>query len=137
MPETAALTNGIVLRIFLKWLLGVAFAAAGLNHFWHTDFYVGIMPDYLPQPLLLVWISGVIETACGVALLVPRLERTAVWGIIATSIAVFPANINMALHAERFSQFSPTALWLRLPLQGVIIAWAWHFTRSARPSRRD
>lgn len=96
---------------------------------------MSIMPGYLPQPLLLVWISGVIETACGVALLLPRLERAAAWGIIATSIAVFPANINMALHAGRYAQFSAAALWLRLPLQGVIIAWAWLFTRPARPSR--
>ena len=58
------------------------------------------------------------------------------WGIIALSIAVFPVNIHMAVHSELFPQFSPAALWLRLPLQAAIIAWAYWFTRPEPETRR-
>jgi uncharacterized membrane protein len=115
----------------LKYLLGLAFVAAGANHFAHPAFYLSIMPPYLPWPVLLVYLSGFCAIALGIALLTPRFTRAAAWGLIALSIAVFPANIHMALHAELFPQFSPAALWLRLPLQAAIIAWAYWYTRSA------
>ncbi len=122
MPKTA-----------LKFVLGLAFAGAGANHFVMTDFYLSIMPPYLPWHAFLVYLSGAIEFALGIALLVPRLTRAAAWGIIALCLAVFPANIHMALHPEFFPQFNPVALWLRLPLQAVIIAWAYWYTRPASP----
>jgi uncharacterized membrane protein len=119
-----------MLKTALKYLLGLAFAVAGANHFVTTDFYLSIMPPYLPWHLLLVYLSGAIEFALGIALLVPRFTRRAAWGIIVVCVAVFPANVHMALHAELFPQFSEAGLWLRLPLQGVIVLWAWWFTRA-------
>lgn len=116
----------------LKYLLGLAFAAAGANHFVMTEFYLRMMPPYLPWHLLLVYLSGVIEFALGVALLVPRLTRVAAWGMIALCVAVFPANLHMALHAELFPQFSEAALWWRLPGQLVIMGWAWWVTRAKK-----
>ena len=68
----------------------------------------------------------------GALLLVRRLTVFAAWGLIALLIAVFPANIHMALNAEQYPTFSPIVLWLRLPLQGVLIAWAYWFTRPTR-----
>jgi uncharacterized membrane protein len=117
------------LKLALKYLLGVAFALAGANHFWHTPFYLSMMPPYLPWHLFLVYLSGVLESAAGIALLIPGCARFAAWSIIAIAIGVFPANLHMALHTEFFPQFSATALWIRLPLQAVIIAWAYWFTR--------
>mgnify|MGYP003345645913 FL=1 len=113
----------------LKWLYGVLFTLAGINHFVSTQFYVGIMPPYLPWHVELVYISGVCEIALGLALLVRRVERLAAWGMIALIVAVTPANLHMALHPELFPQFSVTGLWVRMALQLVLIAWAYWYTR--------
>ena len=112
-----------------RYFLGTFFIAAGINHFWHTPFYVAMMPPYLPAPLALVYLSGMAEIALGALLLFSRWQVIASWGLIALSIAVFPANVHMALNPELFRQFSPTGLWFRLPLQAVVIAWAYWYTR--------
>jgi uncharacterized membrane protein len=112
-----------------KWLLGLLFVAAGVNHFANPDFYLRIMPPYLPWHRELVLVSGVFEVLGGVGLLVPRLQVAAAWGLIALLVAVFPANLHMALHPESYPRFPPALLWARLPLQGVFIAWAYWYTR--------
>lgn len=117
------------LKSVSRYLLGILFIAAGINHFWHTSFYVAMMPPWLPMHLALVYLSGVAEIGLGALLLFRRWQITAGWGLVVLSIAVFPANLHMALHPELFTQFSATGLWLRLPLQAVVIAWAWWFTR--------
>ena len=116
------------MRTAMKWLLGLLFVAAGVNHFLMPDTYVAIVPPYLPWPLVLVYLSGVAEVALGVMLLIPRYQPLAAWGLIALLIGVFPANLHMALNPERFPDIPPAALWIRLPLQGVLIAWAYWFT---------
>jgi uncharacterized membrane protein len=116
-------------REILKWVYGVLFALAGANHFVHTAFYVSIMPPYLPWHTALVYVSGVCEIALGVMLLFRRFERMAAWGMVALIIAVTPANIQMAIHPELYPAYSPAALWTRLLLQSVLIAWAFWFTR--------
>lgn len=118
------------LKIIGKYLFGAFFIGAGLNHFVSTDFYLGIMPPYLPWHLPLVYLSGVAETALGALLLIRRWSKIAAWGLILLLIAVFPANLHMALNSELYAQFSPILLWLRLPLQGLLIAWAYLYTRS-------
>ncbi|HEY6888959.1 MAG TPA: hypothetical protein VI300_14300 [Solirubrobacter sp.] len=105
--------------------LGVTFTAAGALHFVRPRMYEAIMPRYLPAHRELVLASGAAEIAGGVGVLHPRTRRLAGWWLIATLLAVFPANVEMAFNAERFKQFPPAALWARLPLQGVLIAWAW------------
>ena len=116
-------------KTLTRLLFGALFVAAGLNHFRSPAFYVGIMPPYLPWHLELVYISGVAEILLGVMLLVPRWTVTAAWGLIALLIAVFPANIHMTMHPELYPSISLTALWVRLPIQGVLIAWAYWYTR--------
>ncbi len=118
-----------IIKQFLKYLLAIGFVLAGINHFVNADFYLKMMPSYLPAHLFLVYLSGVFEIALGVLLLIQRFTPLAAWGLIALLIAVFPANIFMAQHAELFSEFSPTALYLRLPVQIILIAWAFWFTR--------
>jgi uncharacterized membrane protein len=115
----------------MRWLLGVLFVGAGVNHFLRPDFYVAIMPPYLPWHLELVYSSGVCEVGLGVLLLVRRWSVAAAWGLIALLVAVFPANLHMALNATAYPAFSPALLWFRLPLQGVLIAWAYWFTRKS------
>ena len=115
-----------------RYIFGAAFIAAGVNHFLNTPFYVSIMPPYLPWHLALVYISGLAEIGLGGLLLFERWSMLAGWWLIALLIAVFPANIHMALHPELYAWASPLGLWLRLPLQGLLIAWAYWYTRSLR-----
>lgn len=89
-----------------------------------------MMPPYLPWHLLLVYLSGFVETALGALLLAPRLQRLAAWGLMALLVAIFPANIHMAIHAELFPEFSSPMLWARLPMQAVLIAWVYRDTRN-------
>ena len=124
------------IRTGLRWSIGIALTAAGLNHFVSTELYVAIMPDYLPWHEALVWISGAAEIVLGIALLVPRTRTLAGWGIIALLIAVFPANLHMALHPERFGDVPSLALYARLPFQLVFIGLGWWAARpdpSPRP----
>ena len=121
-------------RFALKLVLGLLFVAAGLNHFLSGAFYLRMMPPYLPAPRALVWLSGVAEVALGILFLIPRLTRISAWGLITLLIAVFPANVQMALNPELFPEFSPALLWLRLPLQAVLIVWAHWFTRTVPAS---
>jgi uncharacterized membrane protein len=115
-------------------LFATFFLAAGVGHFTSTEFFVKIMPPYLPFHRELVYLSGVFEIVLGVLLLIPQTTRLAAWGLIALLIAVFPANIHMFLHRELF-QVSPIVLLLRLPLQAILILWAWAYTR-VTPTKR-
>ena len=83
------------------------------------------MPDYLSYHLELVYISGAFEIAGGLGLLIPKTRIYAGYGLIALLIAVFPANINMALNSAQFQNIPTYLLWLRLPVQFVLIAWVW------------
>lgn len=113
------------LKIVLKYLLVIFFVGAGINHFVNPDFYIRIMPPYLPWHRELVWLSGIFEVAFGLMVLFPRYLRLAGWGLIALLIAVFPANIHMAVNSHLYPEV-PTAFHLiRLPLQLVFIAWVW------------
>jgi uncharacterized membrane protein len=121
-----------ILKTISRWLLAALFVAAGTAHFLRPQFFEAIVPPYLPAPHLLVIISGILEIVLGLLLLVARTSRLAAWGLIALLVAVSPANVHMALHPERFPEFSSRALWLRLPMQLVLIAWAFWSTRTAR-----
>ena len=119
-------------KLILKYLLAVFFIAAGVNHFIDPAFYLKIMPPYLPWHLSLVYLSGVCEALLGAALLFKRTARLAAWGIIALLVAVFPANIHMALNHHLYPEYNQALLWARLPLQLVLMAWAyWHTRRDA------
>jgi len=125
-------TIGKKMREILKCLFGALFALAGANHFVHADFYISIMPPYLPWHAQFVYVSGAMEMLLGSLLFFRPSERFAAWAIIALIIAVTPANVQMAIHPELYPQFSTTALLARLPLQGVLIAWVFWFTRPHR-----
>lgn len=87
------------------------------------------MPPLLPAPRLLVAISGAAEIAGGLGLLFPRFRKSAAWGLVLLLLAVFPANLYMAIAHQRFPHFPAWILWARLPLQLPVIAWAWRYTR--------
>lgn len=118
-----------ILKLVLKYLMAALFVLAGVYHFVKPDFYLRIMPPYFPWHLLLVYLSGGLEIVLGVLLAIPRFTRIAAVGLIALLIAIFPANIHMAANPAMYSEINPIALWIRLPLQGVLIAWAFWYAR--------
>ena len=116
----------------LTWLGGLAMVAIGVSHFVDPDPFVRIVPSVLPWPLALVYISGFFEILGGLGLLHPRTRRAAAWGLIALYVAVFPANLNMAINEIQLTaggDLPVWAIWARLPLQAVFIAIAYWFTR--------
>ena len=106
-------------------LLGGTFLVAGTLHFVRPDVYERMMPDRLPAHRELVYASGVAELVGGAGVVAARTRRPAGWWLIATLLAVFPANVEMAVHAERFRRIPEPLLWARLPLQALLIAWVW------------
>ncbi len=120
----------------IAWgLLALFMIGMGIGHFTGTEFFVRAMPPWLPWHTELVYLSGVFEIAGGLGLLVPRLRVAAAWGLIALLIAVFPANVYMAVADVQFTP-EPVAWWVwwaRLPFQALFIAWAWWMTRPDRP----
>jgi len=99
----------------------------GLLHFVAVEAFAQIVPPALPFPRALVWISGVFEILLGLALIPERTRRMAGWGLVALYVAVFPANVYMAVNNVKVLDLPPAPpalLWARLPLQALFIAWA-------------
>jgi uncharacterized membrane protein len=113
-----------------RWLLGIMFIAAGANHFLNPAFYEPMVPPYVGlTPHLAVLISGIFEILGGLGVLIERSRRFSAWGLIALLVAVFPANLHMAMYPELFD-VAAVAAYSRLPLQGLMIYWAWRYTRA-------
>ena len=113
----------LMVKTIARALMGMLFILAGINHFRRPRMYRAIMPPYLPWHNPLVALSGAAELGLGTLALVPQWRRQAGWGLIALLVAVFPANLHMALHSERYPRIPAWLLWCRLPLQAVLIAW--------------
>ena len=118
-----------ILKVYSRYLMAAIYVLAGLNHFRNPDFYLKMMPPYLPTPLFLVQLSGVIEIVLGLLLLFQKTQRLAAFGIILLLIAIFPANFYMYQQGGAYFGVSDTALFFRLPLQIFLIAWAFVYTK--------
>ena len=115
----------------LKVLFAVCMIAAGLSHFIVPHPYVKIVPPQLPYPEAIVYISGFFEILGGISLFIPPLSQAAAWGLVLLLIAVYPANINMAVNNIHINNI-PDGNWfqaIRLPFQFVLIAWAYWYTK--------
>jgi uncharacterized membrane protein len=109
--------------------LAAFFIGAGVNHFVIPGTYERIVPPGLGDPAMLVRVSGVAEIAGGVGALVPRTRSLAGFGLIALLAAVFPANVYMALNPAKFAKIPAWTLYARLPLQPLMMWWAWRATK--------
>lgn len=98
------------------------FLVGGIAHFVRPDLFASVVPPSLPQPLLLVYVSGVFEILGAIGVLLPRWRRRAGIGLILLTVAVTPANVYMWQHPELFPMIPPTFLTIRLWLQLVLIA---------------
>ena len=119
------------MRAFSRTLLGSVFVVAGTLHFVSPETYERIMPPYLPLHRELVYLSGALEIAGGLGLFPEHTRSAAGLGLVLLLVAVWPANLQMLLDARATGK--PTwwlaLLWLRLPLQVLLIAWVWRVSR--------
>lgn len=127
-------TGLVTLKRPLLYVMASAYVVAGLLHFVVPELYVQIIPPVLPAPLALVYLSGLAEVAVGIGLLIPRTRPYAAWATIALLLAIFPANVYMATSGVAVTGLpgsgdpSAAVRWGRLPLQGVLILWAYWYT---------
>ena len=110
------------------YIMAVFYILAGINHFRKPKLYLKIIPPYFPNPKLLNFISGGAELLLGILLCIPATSQYAALGIIALLIAVFPANLFMYISGKASLGLSKWILLLRLPLQIVLIIWAYEYT---------
>jgi uncharacterized membrane protein len=122
------------LRAAVRVALAAGMIGIGVVHFVAPEPFVRIVPAWLPAPLVLVWVSGLCEILGGAGLLVPRTRSAAGIGLAALYVAVFPANVNMAIHHLTFDTLPEAALWARLPFQAALIALALWVRRDASPA---
>lgn len=121
-----------------RGILAVCMVVAGVSHFVFPNPYIRIVPNLLPYPAALVYISDFCEIIGGIGLLIPAVSQAAAWGFVLLFIAVYPANINMAVNNIHIDNI-PDGNWfqaIRLPFQFVLIAWAWWLTRTDEQSNR-
>jgi uncharacterized membrane protein len=118
-------------RALGRWPLGGLFCLSGVGHFAWTATYMKMMPPELPAHRELILLSGAAELFFGVLLFSPRHERLAGWGLIALLAAIFPANLQLArvagTAASPFPSVSPFWAYARLPLQALLIWWAYSY----------
>lgn len=107
--------------------IAALFAVAGIAHFVIPTFFVRIVPAWVPGAHAAVWWSGVAELAGAVGLLWTRTRVAAAWGLMALLVAVFPANVQMLMDARTHGEglVFVALLWMRLPLQAVLLWWVW------------
>ncbi len=120
-PNTRLRQAGLLLLILL-------FMLAGLDHFRHPNFYVSIIPPYLPFHYELSYISAYFEIAGAIGLLFAQTRKVAGYGLLLLLIAIFPANLHMAMNSEYFPEYTPITLYLRLPMQLLFIIWVYWAT---------
>ena len=110
-------------RLVFKYILVAFIVGSGMSHFFNADFYINIMPQFLPLHSELVFLSGVTEIAAGAMLATPRIAKLGAWFIIAHLLVFFIVHIDMIVHADRFPEVPLVGLYLRIPIQFVLIAW--------------
>ena len=122
------------MRLYRVSLIAQAslYVLGGINHFWHTGFYVHIMPDHYAHPEALVLASGVAEILGGIGLLVPATRPFSAAGIVLMLLVYFDVHLFMLTHAGRFPQVPVWILWARIPLQFALIGWAGMYLRRKR-----
>ncbi len=108
-------------------IMSLFYIVAGINHFINPDWFVRIVPPILPFKAVLVYVSGVFEIVLGSLLIFPKTRFIAGWGLILLLLAVYPANIYVALSNGKAMNITPMMAWGRLPFQFVFIGLAyWH-----------
>lgn len=116
-------------------VMGAIYALAGVTHFLAPESFARVVPPGFPRPRALVYLSGIAELALGLGMQFDRTRRASAWGLVALLVAVFPANVYMATDdvaaefaPDRLADVARAAAWARLPVQAVLVLWAWWHT---------
>lgn len=117
-------------------IISLFFLTGGIAHFVVMDFFMMAMPEYLSHHKELVIISGIFEILGAIGILIPQTRMLAAYGLIALIIAVYPANINMALHPEKYKELSELFLYIRLPFQFLFIWFVWWAISPERQNKK-
>ena len=127
-----------MIKLVLKVVMAAFYIFSGFNHFRDPGFYLNIMPPYIPAHGAAVALSGVAEVLLGTLLLWRRSRRLAAWGIIAMLIAFLPVHLHMLMHSSLYPEVPVLFLWLRFPMQAVLVLWAYWYTLDIdRPARAE
>ena len=110
-------------------IMAVFYINVGAKHFVDPDWFLPIMPPDYPMHYAAVYVSGFFEIVGGIGVLIPRFRKIAGWGLVALLIAVYPANIYMAIYPEVFPDIPIEMLYFRLALQFLFFYWAYSVTR--------
>ncbi|NHX35221.1 DoxX family membrane protein [Halolamina sp. R1-12] len=115
--------------------MGLLYVVAGVSHFRAPRAFERVVPPRFPRPTALVYLSGAAEVTLGIGVLFERTRRLSAWGIVGLLIAVFPANVYTVtddvapeLVPDRLNGVARIAAWVRLPMQAVLIGWAWLYS---------
>ena len=122
------------LKLGLLVVMAASYIYGGIRHFLDPQFYLGIMPPYIPAQQATVALSGVAELVLGGLVLVPQTRRWAAWGIILMLLAFLPVHVHMVVNNHLYPEISTAFLWARFPIQALLVVWAWWYTiGSKRP----
>lgn len=108
----------------------IFYVASGLNHFLNPQFYLRLMPSYIPFPTEIIYLSGVIEIVLGVGAGIPRFRARSAWAVIFMLISFMPVHIHMLIHPDLYPDVPEVGLWLRIVIQGVLIWWAYCYAKT-------
>lgn len=111
----------------MRWAATLFFVVAGALHFVIPEFYLAMMPPFIPMKDMLIVLTGLAEIALGIGLQIPAVRRRAGITLIALLIGIFPANIYVAVSLPALPDLSydPASMWWRLLLQPLFILWVW------------
>lgn len=118
-------------------ITGLLFITAGFSQLVRPAAYLDVVPPYLPFPLALIYLTGVLKALGGLGLLVPQTRRPVGWALVILLVAVFPANVHMALHPQQFADIPQALLIARLPLQLLFIAWVYWLAVKRQDNTRE
>jgi uncharacterized membrane protein len=117
------------LAIVFAW-----FFLGGISHFTKVEFFLAIVPPYVPFPLAAVYVSGALEVLFAIGILIPATREWAGKLLILLTLAVTPANVHMWLHPDLFPDVAPSLLSIRLVVQVLLLVLIWWSTHAPRPA---
>lgn len=130
--DNTVIKKRTLLKMLELYATAIFFILAGARHFITPDYYIKMMPSYLPAHNFLVYTSGFFAIIGGIGLLIPRLRSFSAWGIMGLLLAVLPANINLYTHNVEMPNLSTPGWFLlaRIGLQFFLIAWIFTFVKN-------
>jgi uncharacterized membrane protein len=133
LPSGSPRPRRRLVKTVLRYVMAAFYVFGGVNHFVRPDFYLSLMPPYLPLHAEMVALTGVIEIVLGVMVAIPRTASLAAWGIILMLIAFLPVHVHMLVNNHLYPEAPTSVLWLRFPIQALFILWAYWYTEPRRP----